>query len=307
MACGSTRAMLDAASEGGDMSMPTDTLTRHGRETAVTPSTRDVAEVACRQLDVRGRTITTGIVWAVRERLAELEVGDEIDLDIDPFPALAPDLEAWCRATGHELVDLRRNGESWRIRLRKGEPRRNEHRLALVVSTDDLTELLSPLGFALAAALGGAQVSVYLLGPAVHLLAPGFRARLHGVGPRNSIRLNLRRRRSLTARFGGFVSRPVDRVAAGYCAQCFRQALPQTDGLPVRRSQWVARQRVRTRGAGRRVGRADGRAIRHEPQGWVPSSGAVVAVRVSGVAGACCVRRDKPAWGRRGGSSTSKE
>jgi predicted peroxiredoxin len=40
--------------------------------------------------------------------------------------------------------------------------------------------LLSPLGFALAAALGGAQVSVYLLGPAVHLLAPGFRARLHG-------------------------------------------------------------------------------------------------------------------------------
>jgi TusA-related sulfurtransferase len=70
-------------------------------------------------LDVRGRTITTAIVWAIRERLAELEVGDEIDLDIEPFPAIVPDLEAWCRATGHELVDLRRNGESWRIRLRK--------------------------------------------------------------------------------------------------------------------------------------------------------------------------------------------
>jgi hypothetical protein len=56
----------------------------------------------------------------------------------------------------------RRNGESWRIRLSKGEPRRNEHRVAVVVSTDDLTELLPPLGFALAAALGGAQVSLYL-------------------------------------------------------------------------------------------------------------------------------------------------
>jgi TusA-related sulfurtransferase/predicted peroxiredoxin len=131
-------------------------------------------------LDVRGRTITTAIVWAVRERLAALEVGDEIDLQVDPFPAIVPDLEAWCRATGHELVEVRRNGKSWRVRLRKDEPRRNEHRVALVVSTDGLTELLSPLGFALAAGLGGARVSVYLLGPAVHLLAPGFRARLHG-------------------------------------------------------------------------------------------------------------------------------
>jgi DsrE/DsrF/DsrH-like protein len=49
-----------------------------------------------------------------------------------------------------------------------------------VVSTDVLTELLSPLGFALAAALGGARVAVYLQGPAVHVLAPGFRARLPG-------------------------------------------------------------------------------------------------------------------------------
>jgi mono/diheme cytochrome c family protein len=36
--------------------------------------------------------------------------------------------------------------------------------------------------------------------------------------------------------------------------RCFRHALPQTDGLPVRRSQWVATQRIRTRGADRRVG-----------------------------------------------------
>jgi TusA-related sulfurtransferase/predicted peroxiredoxin len=119
-------------------------------------------------------------VWAVREQFAELEVGDEIELEIDPFQAIVPDLKAWCRTTGHELVDVHRDGESWRVTLRKGSLRRNGHRVAVVVSSDDLTELLSPLGFALAAALGGAQVSVYLLGPAVHLLAPGFRARLYG-------------------------------------------------------------------------------------------------------------------------------
>ena len=162
--------------------MPTEALTEDGREATVAPPPQRLAEAARRELDVRGRTITTAIAWAAHEQLASLEVGGEIQLETEPFPAIVPDLEAWCRATGHELVDVRRNGKSWRLTLRKGEPRRNEHRVALVVSTDDLTELLLPLGFALAAALGGAQVAVYLAGPAVHLLAPGFRARLHGPG-----------------------------------------------------------------------------------------------------------------------------
>ena len=81
------------------------------------------------------------------------------------------------RAQGHSD-----DGETRRLRVGKGEPRRTDQRVAIVVSSDGLEELLSPLGFALAAALGGAQVSVYLQGPAVHVLAPGFRARLHGPG-----------------------------------------------------------------------------------------------------------------------------
>lgn len=161
--------------------MPTDTRTRHGGELVEAPPTQGVTEAARSELDLRGLTITTAIAWAAHQQLAELAVGDEIELQTDPFPAIVPDLEAWCRVTGHELVDVRRNGESWWVRLRKGEPLRNEHRLAVVVSSDGLTELLLPLGFALAAALEGAQVSVYLAGPAVHLLAPGFRARLPGL------------------------------------------------------------------------------------------------------------------------------
>ena len=160
--------------------MATRALTRHGRE-GVAPSEQGVRKAPDTELDLRGQTITTAIVWAAHQQLAGLGVGDEIALQTDPFPAIVPDLEAWCRATGHELVDVLRNGESWRVRLRKGEPRRNEHRVAVVVSSDGLTELLLPLGFALAAALRGARVSIYLAGPAVHLLAPGFRAKLDGL------------------------------------------------------------------------------------------------------------------------------
>ena len=137
-----------------------------------------VVETERRQVDLRGLTITTAIVFAGQEELAGLAVGDELELLVEPFPAIVPDLEAWCRATGHELVETLRESESWRLRLRKGEPRRNGHRVAVVVSEDGLEELLSPLGFALAAALGGAQVALYLQGPAVRVLAPGFRPAL---------------------------------------------------------------------------------------------------------------------------------
>ena len=121
-------------------------------------------------------------MFAVQEELAGLAVGDELELLTEPFPAIAPDLQTWCRATGHELVETLKEGESWRVRLRKGEPpHRNDYGIAVVVSQDGLEELLSPLGFALAAALGGAQVALYLQGPAVHVLAPGFRPRLRGL------------------------------------------------------------------------------------------------------------------------------
>jgi TusA-related sulfurtransferase/predicted peroxiredoxin len=131
-------------------------------------------------VDVRGRTITTAIVSPVADALAELQVGAELDVLTDRFPAIVPDLEAWCRASGHEYIGFEEEGESWRIGLRKGTPRRNDRRVAVVVSDDGLEELLSPLGFALAAAQGGAHVALYLQGPAVHVLAPAFRASLHG-------------------------------------------------------------------------------------------------------------------------------
>jgi TusA-related sulfurtransferase/predicted peroxiredoxin len=151
--------------------MPVETRTRN----------KEIAQVPARRLDLRGKTITTAIVFAVQDELKHLAIGDELELTIEPFPAIVPDLEAWCRATGNRLVETRCDGESWQVRVRKGVRCRSDHRLAIVVSEDGLEELLSPLGFALAAALSGTQVALYLQGPAVHVLAPGFRPRLHGL------------------------------------------------------------------------------------------------------------------------------
>ena len=50
----------------------------------------------------------------------------------------------------------------------------------MVISQDGLEELLSPLGFALAAALEYIEVHLFFQGPAVHVLAKGFHPKLRG-------------------------------------------------------------------------------------------------------------------------------
>ena len=55
-------------------------------------------------------------------------------------------------------------------------------KLAMVISPDGLEELLSPLGFALGAALEGIDVHLYFQGPAVRVLANGFKPKLKGWG-----------------------------------------------------------------------------------------------------------------------------
>jgi len=159
--------------------VPVEPVTKPGRADPIVPRPADLRGRA--RLDVRERTITTAIAYAAHHELAGLAVGDELELVTDPFPAIVPDVEAWCRATGHELAEARRGPESWTLTLRKGPPRKNDRRVAVIVSSDGLEELLSPLAFPLAAALGGAPAAVYLQGPAVHVLAPGFEPKLQGL------------------------------------------------------------------------------------------------------------------------------
>ena len=56
----------------------------------------------------------------------------------------------------------------------------------MVISNPDLEELLSPLGFALAAALEGIEVRLYVQGPAVRILGRGARP-VCGDGPGSSV------------------------------------------------------------------------------------------------------------------------
>jgi predicted peroxiredoxin/TusA-related sulfurtransferase len=132
-------------------------------------------------VDGRGRSISTAILYEVVRTLRELPAGAELAVRTELLPAVDSDIRAWCRTTGHELVDVQEGGRERTHRIRKVEAVRRQPAWALVISNPGLEELLSPLGFALAAALGGSPVALYFQGPAVRVLTRSFKEKLPGL------------------------------------------------------------------------------------------------------------------------------
>ena len=131
-------------------------------------------------LHVRDKTITTYVVFEAAGAMERLADGDVLELFTDEFEPFESDLSAWCRSVGHRLVESTPTPDGHRFLIEKGPPVHKDTALAMVISTDGLEELLSPLGFALAAALEGVEVHLFLQGPAVRVLARGFRPKLQG-------------------------------------------------------------------------------------------------------------------------------
>jgi tRNA 2-thiouridine synthesizing protein A len=131
-------------------------------------------------LDQRGKTITTLVVFDAAAELHRMREGELLELVTDDYEPLRRDISAWCDAVGHRLVESQPTSGGLRFLIEKGPPRATDASLAIVVSSDGLEELLSPLGFALAAGLEGMAVHLYLQGPAVRVLTRGFQPKLHG-------------------------------------------------------------------------------------------------------------------------------
>ena len=144
-------------------------------------------------LDLRGKTISTYILYELHSALSDVAEGDRVEAVTNHDSVITTDLEAWCRTTGHRLVDVVTQGKTQRILIEKGALKRSSRKLAAIISDDGLFELLSPLGFALAAALEDHHVVLYFQGPAVRVLSPRYTARMHGLGrpfsrfPRNQL------------------------------------------------------------------------------------------------------------------------
>ncbi len=131
-------------------------------------------------LDVRGKSITTFIAYQVLTRLSGLTDGESLELLTDAREEIDNDLRAFCRTRGQEITAGTRTDGSRQYTITKRPLRFSGKRYATVISDPGLEELLSPLAFALAAALEGSDVSLYFQGPAIRVLTKGFTEHLHG-------------------------------------------------------------------------------------------------------------------------------
>ena len=133
-----------------------------------------------RSLDRRGKSITTFVVYDAATELDTMAEGEVLEILTDDFDPFRADIAAWCRETGHRLIETRPTADGLRFLIEKGSAIAKDTTLAIVISQDGLDELLSPLGFALGAALEGIDVHLYFQGPAVRVLTQGFKPKLKG-------------------------------------------------------------------------------------------------------------------------------
>ena len=112
--------------------------------------------------------------------MRELSPGAVIKIRTDVRVAVDSDIRAWCRTTGHQLLEVEEARGAREYAVRKSAEVRDQPGWAIVISDPGLEELLSPLGFALAAALAGGSVCIYFQGPAVRVLTRSFSEKLPG-------------------------------------------------------------------------------------------------------------------------------
>lgn len=136
------------------------------------------------RIDLRGTNKKVSIYALVRvvDALKNLKPGEEsVELLVDSFAGLRNDIQAWSRLSGHSVEQITSEPTVDHFIITKGVQKEQKEHLAIVISNDGLGELLSPLGFALAAATGGMDVSIYFQGPGVRVLKKGFLGNLSGM------------------------------------------------------------------------------------------------------------------------------
>jgi len=133
-------------------------------------------------LDLSGKHISVYVLNEVIRQMNDPREEKTIQIKVDSYEALQADLQAWGRITGNpwELIE---STEDYMIyRLERGQKPVSRKKFALILSNAGLEELLSPLGFAWAAAVSGREVHIYFQGPAVRILRKGFKEKLKGIG-----------------------------------------------------------------------------------------------------------------------------
>lgn len=106
-----------------------------------------------------------GPILKVSEAVKSLSVGDQLTITASD-PAFAIDVEAWCKRTGHKLLNATSSNGKFKVCIQKGEPRMetaaiNKDAKNMVIFSGDLDKAIAGFIIANGAAAMGREVNMF--------------------------------------------------------------------------------------------------------------------------------------------------
>jgi len=134
------------------------------------------------RVNVSGTWKPNVIAYKIIKELENLDKGAVVEVITKNNEGIAGDIEIWCEATGHVFLGVQKTKEELLSSfIRKGELKKNDHIMTVIISTASLDHVLYPLDKALAGAVSGMEVNVVFEGAGVRLLKNGYRSKLSGL------------------------------------------------------------------------------------------------------------------------------
>jgi predicted peroxiredoxin/TusA-related sulfurtransferase len=122
------------------------------------------------------------VAYEIIKEMKSLDKGAVVEVITKDNKGILKDVNTWCEATGHILLGSEKRGEKMVSSLiQKGEPKKNDHKMTVIISTASLAHVLFPFDKALAGAVLGMDVNILFEGAGVRLLKKGYRSKLSGI------------------------------------------------------------------------------------------------------------------------------
>ena len=84
-------------------------------------------------IDMRGKTITTFILYETVKQLQRMSDGDVLEIVTDNYAAIESDMNAWSRMTGQKLLEVEKNATYHRYYVEKASFKKSGKKLMVHV------------------------------------------------------------------------------------------------------------------------------------------------------------------------------
>lgn len=134
------------------------------------------------KIDASGTWKPYMVAYKIIKETVGMENGKNFEVIIKDNKGVLADIKLWCESAGYVFLGSENKDENkLSLFVRKGDAKRDNHKMTVVISTANLEKVLLPFDKALSGAVMGMGVNVFFEGAGVRLLKKDYRSKLSGV------------------------------------------------------------------------------------------------------------------------------